>query len=186
MPNEKRYSFLQILCELSPWIVFVHRVLSGNCKAVDKYDVRSDDAGLGDDIQVDDYMGLLVTPWKTDDDHDECVEGLLTDYPVDHFPHTEKRNISEFVCRKNGLNFKAKSEEMQKKLSRCRTSSVCHMSLTQNAVKANWGKKTFEVHSTAAKYENASFGWWRKMATNEPMEIKRRSKKCEEVELHVS
>ena len=139
-----------------------------------------------DDIEVDDYVGLLMTPWKTDDDHDECVEGLLTDYPVDHFPHTEKRNISEFVCRKNGLNFKAKSEEMQKKYL-CRTSSVCHMSLTQNAVKAmTWSKKTFEVHSTAAKYENASFRWWRKMATNQPMEIKRRSKKCVEVELHVS
>ena len=63
MPNEKRYSFLQILCELSPWIVFVHRVLSGNCKAVDKYDVRSDDdAGFGDDFEVDGFVGLLMTP----------------------------------------------------------------------------------------------------------------------------
>ena len=54
-----------------------------------------------------------------------------------------------------------------KKKYLCRTSSVCHMSLTQNAVKAiNWGKKTFEVHSVAAKYENASFRWWRKMAPN--------------------
>ena len=69
MPNEKRQSFLQSLCEeLSPWIVFVHRVLSGNCKAADKYDkynkyhVRSDDTGFGDNIEGDDYMGLLMTP----------------------------------------------------------------------------------------------------------------------------
>ena len=64
------------------------------------------------------------------------------------FRTLKKRNISEFACRENRLSFKAKSEEMQKKYL-CRTSSVCHMSLTQNAVKAmNWGKKKFEVHSS--------------------------------------
>ena len=69
MPNEKRQSFLQSLCkQLSPWIVFVHRVLSGNCKAVDKYDkyhVRSDDTGFGDNIKGDDVGINTLDPNST-------------------------------------------------------------------------------------------------------------------------
>ena len=40
---------------------------------------------------------MMMTPWKKDDNHDEGVEGLLTDHPVDHFPHTRKnQNITTF------------------------------------------------------------------------------------------
>ena len=51
----------------------------------DDDDANDDDDDGGDADDVDE------TPRKKDDDHDECVEGLLANHPVDHFPHT--RNI---------------------------------------------------------------------------------------------
>ena len=50
----------------------------------DDDDANDDDDDGGDADDVDE------TPRKKDDDHDEGVEGLLANHPVDHLPHTKR------------------------------------------------------------------------------------------------
>ena len=44
-------------------------------------------------------------PRKKDDDHDEGVEGLLANHPVDHFPHTRNIKLDVVSCERNLFMF---------------------------------------------------------------------------------
>ena len=102
---------------------------------------------------------MMMTPWKKDDNHDEGVEGLLTDHPVDHFPHTRKNQIITifdiFSDQTKLLMYILKTEK-QGKL--CRKQSVCRISLTQEimtiqCVDFSWSMKARWEGCPTVRYE---------------------------------
>ena len=65
---------------------------------------------------------MTMTPWKKNDDHDEGVEGLLANHPVDHFSHTKRIRLISLILfkikqsyagiiKRNIKNWDAKKEE---------------------------------------------------------------------------
>ena len=92
-----------------------------------------------------------------------------------------------FLTLKKGISVSLFTERMdwflKQNLRRCKRSIYVglHQLVICHWLKMRW-KRWLEakrrLKSTAAKTENASFRWWRKMETNQPMKIKRRSKTC--------
>ena len=48
---------------------------------------------------------MTMTPWKKNDDHDEGVEGLLANHPVDHFSHTKRIRLISLILFKIKQNY---------------------------------------------------------------------------------
>ena len=92
-----------------------------------------------------------------------------------------------FLTLKKGISVSLSAGRMdwilKQNLRRCKRSIYVglHQLVICHWLKMRW-KRWLEakrrLKSTAAKTENASFRWWRKMETNQPMKIKRRSKTC--------
>ena len=147
--------------EFTPWVVFIHWVLSCYGKAADRYDIKMTSMMMMMMMKVEMKVVMTMTPWKKDDDHDEGVEGLLTDHPVNHFPHTRKNQIIvifDIVSDQTKLVMYISKTEKQGKL--CRKQSVCRISLTQEimtihyvdfnwSIKRRWGgcpTVRYEIH----------------------------------------